>query len=195
MDPIAVTGLSASFISTGISILAWRAAHRSSTADQATSRIEADRRHGELTPRFTVVARPGNLDHVDLWVELSGPVELGGLDGITISVRDDIPGRTPVSPAGPTAEEIAAQVWATHQFVHGGDGADEHGRSVNCGPLRVGQRRQFVLKPTRPAHWMSESVSAESWQAERAEHPFVLELVCRKEGSPDWTVPIKVELP
>ncbi|MBO2461457.1 hypothetical protein [Actinomadura violacea] len=197
MDPIALAGLGVSIVGTAfsvpVSVLAWRAAHRSAAADQTTSRIEADRRHGELTPHVTITARPGNLDHVDVWIELSGPVELGGLDAITISVRDDIPGRAPVSPGGPSAEEIAAQVWATHQFVHGGDGADEHGRTVRCGALRVGQRRQFVLKPTRPPHWTS--MTGESWQAERAEHPFVLELVGRKDGLPDWTVPVKVELP
>jgi hypothetical protein len=197
VDPLGLTGLGVSLVGTGfsvpVSILAWRAARRSAAADQTTSRIEADRRHGELTPRFTATVRPGNVDHVDLWVELSGPVELGGLDAITISVRDDVPGRAPVSPGGPSAQEIAAQVWATHQFVHGGDGADEHGRTVRCGALRVGQRRQFVLKPTQPPHWTSQP--AASWQAERAEHPFVLELVCSKEGTADWTVPVKVELP
>lgn len=38
-------------------------------------------------------------------------------------------------------------------------------------------------------------MTSESWQAERAEHPFVLELVCNKDALPGWTVPIKVDLP
>ncbi|MFG1857596.1 hypothetical protein ACGFJT_37580 [Actinomadura geliboluensis] len=39
------------------------------------------------------------------------------------------------------------------------------------------------------------STTGESWQAERAEHPFVLEVVGHKDGLPEWTVPVKVELP
>ena len=59
-----------------------------------------------------------------LTVFLAGPPELGRLDGLTVPIRDDRPGRAEDSriAAGSSREEVAAQVWGPLQ-VRAGFGA------------------------------------------------------------------------
>ncbi|GAA4226006.1 hypothetical protein GCM10022254_09490 [Actinomadura meridiana] len=194
MDLTEIALSAAGMISTGaVGVYAGRHTRRSADAGQAVSVLEAERWHADLTPKFVVTAAPANIDRAELWVELAGPVPLNGLDEIVMSVRDDVPGREPVSPAGPSAEEIAAQVYGPYQFGPYADGADAHGRGVAPFALQVGERRPFSLMKTRAPHWTGQS--DEQWWQQWAGEPVRLELQCRQGDDPLWRVSLNVDVP
>ena len=112
---------------------AWWAARSSSQASAAMTAIERRRWHADLTPQFELACRVTSGERATLRVALVGPAALDRIDRVTVRIRDDIPGRAPVTPGGPTAEEIARQVWGPYRFVPGVDGADQDrplGRTV-----------------------------------------------------------------
>ena len=128
---------------------AWRAARSSSQASAAMTAIERRRWHADLTPQFEVRCRVMSGERAKLGVALVGPAALDRLDQVTVRIRDDVPGRAPVTPSGPTAEEIARQVWGPYRFVPGVDGADQPGRSVAPFGLLLGDWRPLALERTR----------------------------------------------
>ena len=91
------------------------AAENSSVAAAITARLDADRRHAELAPQFRITCHPANqgVDALRLTIYLVGPAELERLDGLTVVIRDDHPWRAQGTPsaAGPTPEDVAAQIW------------------------------------------------------------------------------------
>ncbi len=194
VDPLALTGVIVAAAGVGVAaaygVPTWLQSRRSADAGQAASSYEAERRHEELTPEFVVTASPVNIGRAELWVELAGPVALRGLDEIAVSIRDDVPGRAPVSPAGPSAEEIAAQVWGPYQFSPYADGADAGGRTIDPFALQVGERRPSSLMKTRAPHWTSQS--DEQWWQQWVGEPVRLLLRCRRGDDPPWTVPLQI---
>ena len=94
--------LAAAVISAAIAFGSFFYARRSASAaglaaDAAkmTARIESDRRHGELTPRFRIRCAeqdPGSSDLM-MTIFLVGPAELERLDSLIVSIRDDTPWR------------------------------------------------------------------------------------------------------
>jgi hypothetical protein len=98
-------------------------AERSAVASEERAALEGQRRHTELTPRFRITvagANPG-VDDLSMSVFLTGPIELGRLDGLTVRIRDDYPERAQGSQiaGGPSPEQAAAQIWGPYSFVRG----------------------------------------------------------------------------
>lgn len=170
-----------------------------------TAALDLQRRHAEIRPRFRVTcaaANPGS-ETVVLTVALIGPPELERLDGLTVVIRDDNPwraeaaGRTAV---GPTAEQIAAQIWGPRRFipgtgpladpVRGVPGADRTGRTTPTTGMPVGEELRFFLEPTRPPQRSSQSQP--DWQRERGT-ALRLRLHCQRDGWEPWTLACEID--
>jgi hypothetical protein len=170
---------------------AWWAARSSSQASAAMTAIERRRWHADLTPQFELTCRVTSGERAELRVALVGPAALDHLDRVTVRIRDDIPGRAPVTPGGPTAEEIVQQVWGPYQFVPGVDGADQTGRSVAPFGLLLGEWRPLALERTPAPTWSAEP---DGWRRQYNEQPVRLTLACVREGDEPWTVPKEVRV-
>ncbi len=92
----------------GYARTAARANTRSAVADETTAALEGDRRHAELAPRLRIRCTPANVGSHDskLTVELLGPPELGGLDELLATIRNDNRWR---GQSAPLAGEIDTQ--------------------------------------------------------------------------------------
>ncbi len=170
---------------------AWWAARSSSQASAAMTAIERRRWHADLTPRFEVGCRVTSGERAELRVALVGPAGLDRLDRVTVRIRDDLPGRAPVTSGGPTAEEIARQVWGPYRFVPGVDGADRTGRCVASFGLLLGDWRPLALERTQAPTWSAEPAG---WRRQYDDHPVRLTLMCVREGDERWTVPLEVQV-
>lgn len=185
---LVILGVIATTIAAIAAVGAWLAARRSGRAADALTRIEARRWHAELTPKFKITCRVSG-EHAALRIELVGPPGLDRLDRLTVRIRDDIRDRTPVVTGGPTAEEIARQVWGPYRFVAGIDGADPTGRQVAPIQLLAGDWRPFTLEKTDKPPWSEDT---EWWTAQYEGSPIRLMLRCERQGDEPWTVPIEV---
>jgi hypothetical protein len=108
---------------------------------------------------------------------------------VTVTIRDDIRGRAPVTAGGPTADQIARQVWGPYRFMPGVDGADETGRSVAPLKMLLGDSRPFTLERTPPPARANDSGS---WRRHYADQPVRLTLGCYRQDHEPWTVPIEI---
>jgi hypothetical protein len=130
-----------------------RFARKASSAADTANRIERDRRHAELRPRFSVSCTPQpGTDRSTLGVELVGPGELETVDEITVTIRDDSVFRL-------KSPDAADQIWGPYRFVpgtgpgvgtRGGRGADEAGRVTTSEGMPVGEAHLYALEPTPP---------------------------------------------
>jgi hypothetical protein len=170
---------------------AWMAARYSSQATAAMTAIERRRWHADLTPQFEVRCWVTSGERAKLRVALVGPAALDRLDRVTVRIRDDIPGRAPVTASGPTAEEIARQVWGPYRFVPGVDGADQTGRRVAPFGLLLGDWRPLALERTPSPTWSTDPAG---WRRQYDDHPARLTLTCVREGDERWTVPLEVQV-
>lgn len=171
---------------------AWKAAARSSSAAETMLEIEQRRWHAHLTPRFEVTVTRTSDSRAMLTVALVGPPGLDHLERITVRVRDDGRAHLP-RPGGPTAEELAAQVWGPYRFVPGVDGADADGRAIAPVRLQLGDARPFALEHTMPPPWSADTI--ESWRRQHDGQPIRLTLTCERHGDKPWLVPVEVVLP
>jgi hypothetical protein len=97
-DTSASIGAIAAVFSAFAAALAALAAKSSNVAATKMARIEAARRHQELTPRLALSLaslNPGDTSHYKLSIQLVGPVALRQVAGIAVRVRDDRPGPGP----------------------------------------------------------------------------------------------------
>jgi hypothetical protein len=152
---------------------------------------ERHRWHTDLTPTFDVTCTTTGGDRAELRVVLAGPAGLDRLDQVTMSIRDDIRGRAPVTAGEPTAEQITRQVWGPYRFVSGVDGADETGRRVAPVELLLGDWRPFALERTLPPPWSSDT---DGWRRQYANQPLRLTLTCCRQGHQPWTVPREIRI-
>jgi hypothetical protein len=174
-------------------------ARRSARSAAETASMDRQRRHAELTPHFRVTlgrANPG-VDTLRLRVFLMGPPELGRLDGLTVTIRDDHPwrGQGPQLGGGPTAEQVAGQIWGPYRFtpgtgpgadaVRGIPGADPTGRTTPTRGMPVGEELQFSLERTLPPLWSQQT--PEDWRREQGT-VIRLQLECRRDGWDPWTL-------
>ena len=180
------------------------ASERSAIAAEKTAAVEAGRRQGELTPRFRVSVEPANpgVETLRMTVFLAGPPELGRLDGLTVTIRNDHPWRGQGRPlaGGPKPEQVAAQIWGPYCFtpgtgpgadsVRGIPGADRDGRTPPTGGMPVGEALPFFLEPTRPPSWSQQPLDA--WR-QQVGTMLRLELQCQREGREPWTVTGEVD--
>jgi hypothetical protein len=177
------------------------AAERSAVASEKRAALESARRHDELIPRFWVSAEP-SVDPRRLLVFLQGPPELARLDGLTVTIRDDRPGRAegPHLAGGPTPEQIAGQIWGPFRFIPGTgpgasptgefQGADPTGRVTVTGGMPVGEELPFALEPTLPPRWSEQSSTA--WRAQVGT-VLRLQLEARREGYEPWTLTCEID--
>jgi hypothetical protein len=126
------------------------AAQQANKATDALAEIENDRRHGELTPRFTITVvplSPGSGEVLRLRIMLAGPPGLDRLDGLTVRIRDDHfrRGEGQMLAAGPTREQIEEQIWGPYMF-RAGTGPDQS-RADPTGRVPYGYRG--VAQPAR----------------------------------------------
>jgi hypothetical protein len=137
-----------------------------------------------------------------LRVFLQGPPELARLDGLTVTIRDDRPGRAegPHLAGGPAPEQIAAQIWVPFRFVPGTgpgvspagefQGADRTGRVTATEGMPVGEELPFELEPTLPPQWSGQSLAA--WRAQVGT-VLRLQLETRREGYEPWTLTCEID--
>ncbi len=170
------------------------AAEIAAKATQDAVKLEVQRRHSELTPRFRLKWEfQSGTDVLRLTVLLTGPVPLERLDGLTLTVRDDNPWRrepTPISQAnGITPEQLAQQVWGPYRLRPGittgtqtprSGPADPSGREIRTSGMPVGESLPFVLEPTLPPPWSGQS--PEQWRDQQGAR-LRLQLRCDRD---DW---------
>lgn len=175
---------------------AWLAARRSAKTAETLARIEQDRWHAELLPKFQTAIERGEGDRATLIVRLIGPIHLGRLDEIRMEVvQSDDMARIARLPGGPSQEELDAQVWGPLRFTHGADGADADGKTVDPFALQVGAGRPFSMERTRPPRWQEGQNREADWANQWLNQPIRLTLTCTKDGFKSWIVPIEVEGP
>lgn len=187
----AILGGVAALVAAIASVGSWVAARQANHAAATLARIERDRWHADLTPKFEVTCQTTGGDRAQLRVALVGPAGLDRLDRVIVSVRDDIRGRRPVTAGGPSAEQIAQHVWGPYRFVPGVDRADQTGRTVAPVELHLGDWRPFALERTPPPPWSGD---IETWRRQYDSQPLRLTLTCHRQGDQPWTVPIELAI-
>ena len=191
VDPtIADLGVIAAVIAAGAAVGSWWAARQSHRAADALAGIEWRRWHADLTPQFEVtLSRTSGGDRADLRLTFVGPAGLDRLDEMTVTIHNDIPDRRPVGAGGPTAEQIAQQIWGPYRFVPDVDSADDTGRRVPSATLLLGDDRRLTLERTRPPPWSNGG--HEWWDQQYHDRPLRLTVDCWREGHEPWTIPLK----
>jgi hypothetical protein len=147
-------------------------------AANSATKIELQRRHAELRPRFRVTCErlnPGG-EQLRLVVELTGPPDLERLDDLIVTIRDDRFSRLkPTSSLDtPSAQKLPDHVWGPVRFVPGtgpgvttrpgAKGADAAGRETRSAGMPVGETRVYALEPN-PAP-PGASWTPDDWRAE-----------------------------
>lgn len=103
----AISGLAYSRRSAKAADKSAEAAEKSADAAAVTARLDVDRRHSELTPRFRITCEPaGGPGGMRMTIALTEPPELERLDELIVTIRDDHPWRAQGSllAGGPTPE-------------------------------------------------------------------------------------------
>jgi hypothetical protein len=170
-----------------------------------TAGLDADRRHSELTPRFRITVSPTNpgSDTLKLVIYLNGPAELGRLDELNVTIRNDHHwrGETTQLAGGPTQEQIAEHIWGRWRFIpsvgpgadsiRGIPGADDTGRTCPTRGMPVGEELQFALEPTQPPRWSEQTT--EQWHAWMGNY-LRLRLECRRDGHEPWLLTVEMTI-
>ncbi|MFD3996114.1 DUF4231 domain-containing protein [Streptomyces sp. NPDC058583] len=177
---------------------AWEATGRASDTAEAArrtaetlARIERARWLTEQTPQFDFVLTSEGDRGAKLRIHLAGPDSLGHLDSITVRIGDDFNHTSSLAGATPP-KQIAAHVWGPFKLRPRISRADEHGRELTSGSLRVGRGLPLVFDRTVPGVWMA--MNYDSWQQTYEGHPIRLTLVCRR-GDDIWTVARAIDNP
>ncbi|MGQ4338093.1 hypothetical protein ACN6LF_001889 [[Kitasatospora] papulosa] len=188
----------ATFVTAGAStvaaFLAWRTAVRSAATADTVARIEQERWHSDLTPRFELeLAETGN-GQASLLLRLAGPDSLQHLDRISIEVGNDDKERV-LFHSGPDVSQadIDAFVWGPLKFTPGVNGTDENGRGPEPFSLEVGRGTQRAMQRTHPGHWMTGKTQG-MWQGEYVGQPVRLVLRCRR-GEQEWVIARQLDNP
>lgn len=164
-------------------IAAWAAYQSRSSAQEANraattlAKIEEDRRHAELCPRFRISFGPiGAADYNGAFrmrILLVGPPTLLQLDRLTVTIRDDLHtrGEGILTAGGPTKDQIKRQIWGSYRFTPGTGPddarADATGRStVVEATLPVGEGLVYQLEQNPPPPW-STGTTQELWQRQQ----------------------------
>jgi hypothetical protein len=181
-----------SAITAGIALFA---ADKANKTANTVARIERERWHAELTPKFRTVLREECEGHARLHVYLRGPAQLRTLDQVIIKVDDDdnkhIVSQTYLG--GPTQEDYDAHIWGPWRFVPGSDHSGQDGRAVFSDPMDVGRGQPFSMERTRRGSWMN-GMTDDNWQRQYAGQPIRLVFTCRR-GDEKWVVTEEVDNP
>jgi hypothetical protein len=174
---------------------AWWAARGSKEAGEILSRIERQRRHTELTPQLELSLDDENGPEQPVLVLcLVGPPGLDHLDQLIVSIRDDKVRDGSQLTGGPTAEQVARQIWGPYRFRTGLLGIEQDGRTAELPqqylPLIKQSAQRFQLDPTAQPQW-DESPASE-WTDRYLDHPLRLIVRCERDGHEPWEVPLDV---
>jgi hypothetical protein len=172
---------------------------------QETLQLQRTEQSKQLTPRLRISCRPlnpgGDVQHLE--VALLGPPDLDELTGLTVTIRDDRPGRAEsVRPGGgPTAEQVAAQIWGPYRFTPGTGpgadpttgvaGADVTGRVIVTDGMEMGEQLPFALQPTLRPSW-AEGMTSAQWAAQFGT-VVRLRLECRR-GEQVWILRAEIDV-
>lgn len=182
---------------------AWQAraaAKQANATARSLGKIERDRRHAELCPRFKISceAPPTSADDRRLRISLLGPVGLDGLDELTVTIRNDQlhRGEAAIS-GGATPKQIEQHIWGPYQFtpMTGPDNelSDERGRATTYKrKLPVGEALVFQIQRTQPPP-RSEWNQAQ-WR-EQIGKTMRLSLTALHHEYEPWTIACEVDVP
>ena len=169
-----ILGLLIAATGSAAGIGAWRAA-------VILARIERQRRRSELTPQFEIICTvkaDAACAHADLHVILRGPDTLDRLDEVIIRILDerwqDHGAR--LTPAGPSAEDIAKHVWGPWEFNTGASAQVADNQTTLARPSRsTGQDwDRLSLIPSAPPYWAS-GMTTQQWLRRHDEQPIRLD--------------------
>lgn len=167
-------------------------AEQANETNTKVAAIEQRRHHNDLRPQFELTfERASGGQHPRLEVKLAGPPELGRLDKVAISMRNDQERRS-ILPNGPKAEDLEDCVWGPYRFRPFVDGADQAGRQLGEFSIEVGDARTFALEPSLEPHW---HVPAGSWTREQKGKPIRLTVTSTREGHEPWTKVYEIKTP
>lgn len=183
--------------------LSWRAARHSNRSAEALLSIESERRHGELTPTFHLWIIDLPLASYALArLELTGPLDLGKVDEMTIQVLDDGNARD-VGPAVIKADArlVAHQVWGPWRLSPGTgphrggqtgpDLASEDGRTIAItSQLYVGDSIELQIENTNAPPW--SGWTSEQWAQQTSHSPLRLAITCTRPDH-EWRTVITPE--
>ncbi|QIY94197.1 hypothetical protein HEP87_09280 [Streptomyces sp. S1D4-11] len=155
---------------------AWLAAHRSAKTADTVARIEQDRWHADLLPRFQITIEHAEGDRATLSVRLVGPLSLCHRDEIRLKV-------------------VPSDGLSRLRFTPGADGAGVAGQTVAPFSLQVGTGRPFSLERTRAPLRQRGEDRDRRWRDDWLNKPRRLVLTCGREGFKTWTVPCEVAVP
>lgn len=165
-------------------------------ASKGGHKIERDRRHDELTPRFDITCKVW--DTAPDWADLSITLAKGGaqhLDSVVVTILDEagVDHWGHILPEGVTLEDARAFVWGPWEF---NTRAIEQVVSNRETRLRLYSRAdgrnwdKLGLVPTRPGHWMAGTTD-EAWRKQYHDQPVRLRLTCRRERQEPWVIHVE----
>ncbi|MGI9000774.1 MAG: hypothetical protein ACR2GH_03830 [Pseudonocardia sp.] len=186
MDPVTVVlsslGVVGAVVAAVAALGSWKAAMSSARSAEALTRIERERRQAELRPRFELTCTGATVGpSATLQVRLAGPPELGGLDDVHVTIRDDRRRQPTMIANGPSSDDIASVIWGPLRFRTGVNGADRLGRDVAPFPLDVAESTTLALEESHSPRW----VDSTSWRTERRSQPLRLTITCSQTGHPE----------
>ncbi|MCD2469534.1 hypothetical protein MBT42_39145 [Streptomyces sp. MBT42] len=172
----------------------WKASQRAHGTAESVAQIERDRWHKELTPQVAVVLGGAHSARL-LIVRFNGPVGLGRLDAVQLTIRDDRDrSKDPVLGTGPTAEERAQFIFGPFRFRRGADGADSLGRTVDPFALDVHDEWRLALDLSTVPYWCEGVEGDRSWRgrfpADRDKLRLWIE--CEAQGHRPWKLSAEV---
>ncbi len=210
---ISIISLVASILSGIGAVGAWRAAGRANRhaeeanelarkanalAEQAnetntkTAAIEQAKRHNDLRPQFEFkFVRSSGGQPAQLEVKLAGPAELGRLDAVAISIRDDDMRARP-SASSSADDDIEDYIWGPYRFRPGIGGTDQAGRHLGEFSIEVGDSRRFLLDLTVEPQG---HVPPGSWRQSQQGKRIRLTVTSTHEGLDPWTDVDEVRTP
>ncbi|WP_018791131.1 hypothetical protein [Salinispora arenicola] len=197
MNTETVTGIISAVATTATGLLAWQAARSANKAAHESAQVvkdaDRDRRWNALTPQltYTCVARDDG-SRAELRIRLDGPIGLERLDRVTVRIRDDRPNRAKsLLAGGPTAEEVARQVWGPYRLNTNVENVNPSGRYVTFPDgVVVGEDLVCALEDTIPPPWNPDR----RWWADQVDGmPVRITVECERDAHVPWR--IKKEVP
>jgi hypothetical protein len=193
---VASAALIVAIVSAVVTVVGLYFAKRAADAATTATRMERERRHAEMRPRYLVTCEeqsPGTEQRL-LLVKLVGPGELEALDELAVTIRDYSHFRLKPAPGpGNQPQPVPDEVWGPLRFVPGTGpgvttrpgavGADPAGRTTSSVGMPVGEEHVYALDRTFPPH--RTSLTREQWFA-RVGPTLRLRIEGRKLGWDAW---------
>ena len=206
---INLTGLSSvATVAAAIAAIAsgW-AAFKSNATSQSLARIERERRHQELRPKFTPWCEEYSEIYFYLNLRLDGAYGLDQLDSLKISISNNknfhptsLVVQAKNSDGRPTDEDIEKHIWAPFRFSPNvtsstdENRSTEDGRSITYPTLKLGDEARFQMERTQPPIW-NPTLGDKWWQGFGIKPVLKISIECRKSGLEPWIIPYRLATP